>query len=366
MDIEENPVSSGSTHVAGLPRIAIWSTTHNNNNGDGNGVMTWERQISKALKDLGYCGDRFREYDMIDRLDDYDIILLEDEWPEEDKWAKAEAGRLPRHLVEVLKTPEKFVMGLHRRLGGYRNFNHILVEECGYVWTTCINHLEDTNPKGKVFVMPFYPYERRMHGYAGGYPGISLLTTSRLASPKCQMAPILAGFDGYYVVAGKDSGAGWSLRALWEVCLEEGASLWDPDMRRSKPPWVMTWMPEGREVEYIGGYSDYVELPWEDTALHLTPTRYSWQHYVLEHVTLDAMDAGVPVLVPDFAVPFKGCYETVNTFEGFEGPTKTGEMIEAIHTYWNAPVDQEARDRDLDLHEPKTVTRDLLSKISWT
>jgi hypothetical protein len=331
-------------------RIGLWRTSMYKDDGVYRGITG----LGRALIELGHdVVDVGRAKPDITPLMDCDVVMVyEAMW----NWGKKTDPATVLNGVRAIG-PEKCIVGVNCPLdslkGPVREPTLQLLREVPRVWTNSRHRVAGV--RDDAFVIPYILHWRRYDHVAAGSDG--LIATGRLWDKRKRiMLPVEAGYRGDYTLCGAYGlWGGWIRSQL----LLAGAVMLTEDPSNGGRPWTVGWTePGGGEVEYVSKYRDYTEVPWERARVHFAGVEAGWvgDPGLLETVTLEAMDAGLNVVVPAHCNRDAMDYTSVFSFEG-DDPTEAiqGAMEDRLHDHTH----------DLALHDPVLFARRLLL-WSWT
>jgi hypothetical protein len=224
------------------------------------------------------------------------------------------------------------------------------------VWTNSRHRV--AGHRDDAFVVPYILHKRRYAIPPTGTPQ-GLIATGRIWDKRKRLLlPVEAGYRGPYTLCGSlGLFGGWVRKQL----IAAGAAGEEPTS--GGKPWQMVWNADsGRgsvgPVTYTGKYKDFTEVPWYSAGAHFAGVEAGWvgDPGLLETVTIEAMDAGLNVVVPAHCARPQMGYDSIFTFEG-------DDPSEAIASALSSPPLDHSH--DLALHDPVLFARRLLA-WSWT
>jgi hypothetical protein len=330
-------------------RIGLWRTSMYKDDGVYRGFVALERALKRLGHEVVTVG---APRPNVTKFDGCDVVFVyEAMW----NWGKKTD---PTTVLEGVRRigPERCILGVNCPLdslhGDVREPTLQLLQIVPRVWTNSRHRV--AGYRDDAFVSPYILHWPEFPAYAGGASGV--IATGRIWDKRKRLLlPIEHGYRGGYTLCGSlGLFGGWVRKEL----MAAGAEMVSAEPSSGSKPWMVTWPGYDTTLVYEGKYKDFTMVPWHLAKVHFAGVEAEWvgDPGLLETVTIEAMDAGLNVVVPvHSARPVLG-YNSIFTFEG-DDPTAA---IEAAME--SPPLDHS---HDLALHDPLLFARRLLA-WSWT
>lgn len=326
---------------------------------EGDGTRLFARTLTDALgADVVRGRGRCRSPEELTRLlGRYRLVLMSSvKWHEMERLSADAAWHVyvARRLGETSLVPT-----LHNTLDPDRfdraNATHAkeIIRLCRRVWTNDVTNLHGCSVVGEVIESRRLPYAIRSDLPRRRLPTArTLLSTCRVVSQKDLEAPLRGGWRGDYTLVGRSPFT--TALSLYRKLLKRYHAT--PLIEANEQRWSGQWsvrLPEAGIVSYLGGFNGLPPLSSGDAHFMASPGRY------LEYVTLEALDAGLPCVVPECTVTGldHGNAALVTYRSDEEIPTA---IERALGYEGNRSVDARAL---LAEHDPRFLVRRLLEDL---